>query len=63
MKPGDQRRELAVRGKHPAATLTASQVRTIRKGGKTDVFFARKYGVTPTTISNVRRGFTWKHLK
>ena len=47
----------------PARKLTEDQVRIIRKGFWTPAALGRLYGVTGSTVSKVRKGRTWKHLK
>ncbi len=47
-------------GRH---VLTENEVRSIRRSGGTNVKLGRKYGVAPTTISAIRNGRNWKHLK
>lgn len=48
--------------KNPAAKLSESEVAEIRAalaGGKTGVEVARRFGVSPTTISDINTGRTW----
>ncbi len=49
----------------PFARLTSSAIIDIRSTPKTygsGIALAQKYGVRPCTISDVRRGRTWRHL-
>lgn len=48
---------------HPLTTLTIREVRLIRssEGGVVDL--AEHFNVSPATISAVRTGRTWKHVK
>lgn len=50
--------------KHWMTKLTDADVRTIRKEllRPTAVELAKRYGVTTTTIHNIRSGKTWKHI-
>lgn len=45
------------------ARLTAAQVGEIRISTATGLSLSEKYKVTPPTISKIRRGRTWTHLK
>lgn len=48
-------------GEHcPAALLTWDQVTEIRASHEAGVALAEKYGVTPSTISSIRVGKSWK---
>jgi hypothetical protein len=52
---------MARRGeKSPSAKLTAEQVAEIRSSGEDGVALGRRFGVSKVTISNIRRGKTWK---
>lgn len=42
--------------------LTDDQVREIRAANATQDELAKRYGVSQTTISNIRRGRTWRHV-
>ena len=48
---------------NPKAKLTELDVRAIRRSLAMGIDLARKYGVTPANISDVRNGHTWRHLK
>ena len=52
-------------GKNPAARLTASQVRAIRRAypNYTQAALAEKHGVTRSTIGYIVRGKTWRHIQ
>lgn len=55
--PGENQRE----GKaHPRYVLTPEAVADIRAGRDTDLGYARRYNVRPTTIQKVRLGQTWR---
>ena len=68
----DNARDMVERGrsargtKHRAAKLTESQVmemrRTYAAGEASQADLARQYGLTPTPVSQLLRGITWKHL-
>ncbi len=45
------------------AKLTPDIVRLIRRGGRSDGAWAKKYGVHPTTIRNARIGKKWAHIE
>jgi hypothetical protein len=45
--------------RHPGAKLTEDTVRLIRVSEEAGITLAARYGVTPTTISDVRKGRTW----
>ncbi len=47
---------------HPSAKLTDDAVRDIRTSALTGVALAKKYGVRPTLISEVRRHRIWRHI-
>lgn len=48
--------------RHGSAKLSASDVVIIRQSGEPASAIAKKFGVTPGTINNIRGGFTWRHL-
>lgn len=59
-----ERTEYAPRGtRHHNAKLTPDLVREIRASGETTVELGRRIGVSPSTISNVRRGNAWAHVE
>lgn len=50
---------------HYAAKLTEDSVREIRRrwaAGETQADLAREFGIKQGTISNVVRGYSWKHV-
>lgn len=50
---------------NPCSKLTADQVREIRRlkeSGETDTSVARRFGVTPVTVSNIFTRKKWKHI-
>lgn len=55
------------RGEHVGVSrLTAGRVRLIRsdlRKGITAIKLAEQYGVNPSTISQIRHGKTWRHVK
>lgn len=55
-------RDLRKGSQHPAAKLTESQVRDIRSSSTAGVEAARAHGVSPVTVSRIRRGLTWRVL-
>lgn len=57
---GDGRGHVGERS--PAAKLSDADVQYIRSSNLSTIWLAELYGVRPTTISNVRRRKTWKHL-
>lgn len=44
----------------PSAKLTWGQVREIRASSESGVYWAKKLGVTKTSISRIRKNKTWK---
>ncbi len=48
--------------KHGRTSLTEVQVWAIRADRRTARAVAKEYGVDPTTVRNIQRGFTWKYL-
>jgi hypothetical protein len=60
---GRQRLNPAKGADHPEAKLTENEVRNIRRSTATQAAIAAEYGVARTTVSAIRRGITWKHLK
>jgi transcriptional regulator with XRE-family HTH domain len=44
----------------PSAKLNPESVRTIRESDETSAALARRFGVSQSTISRVRRGQSWK---
>jgi hypothetical protein len=47
---------------HHFARLTEDAVRAIRSSSGSNKALAGRYGVSPATISFVRRGLSWKHV-
>lgn len=70
--PQDNTRDMWAkgRGKFPevvgeanaAAKLTEAQVLEIRASDERSFILARRYGVSPTTICDIRKGKLWAHL-
>lgn len=48
---------------HPDAKLTAGAVRAILASNEMGIVLAARYCVSESTISDVRRGRAWKHLR
>jgi hypothetical protein len=48
--------------KHYAAKLTVDQVREIRRSTESACSWARRLGVAPQTIDDVRSRKNWKHV-
>jgi len=48
--------------KHGMSKLTSEMVREIRDSKETGVALSRKFGVTPTTICDVRKRRIWNHI-
>jgi hypothetical protein len=60
---GRRRNPVRPRGEaNPNARLTAELVRLFRASPKTATALAREYGCDQTTVSQIRRGKTWRHL-
>lgn len=58
--------EMVQRGRSPKQKLTARDVRSIRRrraDGARVVDLATEYGVTPSNVSQIATGRTWKHLE
>ncbi len=47
---------------HPAARLTVPDVLAIRADPRFHRDIARDFGIAESTVSGIRRGFTWKHV-
>jgi hypothetical protein len=50
---------------HPSAKLTNAEVRQIREelaSGGSDAVLARRYGIDPSCINNIKHRKTWKHV-
>jgi hypothetical protein len=48
--------------RHYAAILNEAAVRIVRSSHETNAALARQLGVSPATISDVRRRVTWSHV-
>lgn len=58
--------EMVQRGRSAKQKLTARQIRAIRRAraaGSRVVDLAAQYGVTPSNVSQITTGRTWKHLE
>lgn len=60
-KKGRQRTPLGI--DHPQTYLSEQQVREIKQSKVSLKELSIKYNTTMATISNIRRGKTWKHIK
>jgi hypothetical protein len=61
--PSRYMRERLKRGaEHHSAKVTEDDVRTIRGSAASGVEMARRFGVTPVTISRIRRRLIWSHV-
>lgn len=63
----DNQRERRSKGRHgpnrtPAAKLTESQVREIRLSNENQSELAARFGVTQTTVSDIKRRRSWSHV-
>ncbi len=47
---------------HPAAALTAEQVRMIRSDKRSQRLIAAAYGISQSHVSDIRAGKKWSHL-
>jgi hypothetical protein len=47
---------------HHSTPLTDDDVRAIRSSELSGVELARRYGITPTSLSRIRRGLVWRHI-
>lgn len=48
--------------KHYAVKLTVTDVLSIRISTESNIALAERYGVAPSTISNIKRGYNWAWL-
>lgn len=55
--------DMARKGRQHVQKLTVEQVKEIKASSDTGVNLARKYGVLPTTICEIRKGRNWKHVE
>jgi hypothetical protein len=63
----DNQRERRSKGRHgsnrtPAAKLTPEMVREIRSADGRQADIAAKFGITQTTVSDIRRRKSWAHI-
>lgn len=49
--------------KHHDAKLNIKQVKYILASSETGVGLAKKFGVTPQSISRIRKGLSWKNIR
>jgi hypothetical protein len=67
--PADNSTDMVVKGRSPRgrrnanARLSDDVVREIRASKDSLSVLGRKYGVSPSTISNARRGDRWRHVE
>lgn len=57
-----KRARKALGEEHPCTKLTADKVRQIRSMSGMNTEIAAVFGIDPSTVSNVRRRKTWKHV-
>lgn len=48
--------------RHPRARITASQALEIRHSKERNVDLAKRFGLTPSTIGNIKSNRIWKHI-
>lgn len=66
--PADNITDKTIKGRqakgegHGMRMLTAAQVLSIRADARMGTVIAAQYGVTPTTISMIKRRKTWRHI-
>lgn len=66
--PSDNAADMATKGRANRgerrwiAKLTDDAVREIRRSSEKGVDLAKRYGVSPTQVTAVRRGYEWKHV-
>lgn len=51
-----------VRGKNPNAKITASQALEIRSANGRHIDIARLYGISPSSVGQIKSGVQWKNL-
>lgn len=56
------RNKRGAKGASRSANLTDADVLTIRASTDAGIDLARRYGVSPQTITDIRKGRSWKHL-
>lgn len=49
--------------RHPHAKLTEADIVYIRTSGKRGAALAREYDMKPSTMSQIKRGLRWKHVR
>ena len=60
---GDNTRDMSQKGRHPKAKLTPQQVKEIMKDERLYKEIAKDYEVNESTVSQIRTGHSWSHLK
>ena len=60
-KPGEKR-QLKIGSRHHSSKITEEDVAAIRASNERGSVLARRYGLTPTTLSKVRRRLLWRHV-
>jgi len=60
-KKGEKRR-FKLGSQHHHAKITEDDVIAIRASAETGNVLAKRYGLTPTTLSKVRRRLLWRHV-
>lgn len=59
---GRARPKVLLGEKHGMSKVTESMVREIRSSSLSGVELSRKFGITPTTVCDIRKRRTWDHL-
>ena len=59
---GRARPQTSIGEKHGMSKVTESIVREIRESSLSGVDLARKFGITPTTVCDIRKRRTWDHI-
>jgi hypothetical protein len=60
-KPGETRK-MKVGSAHHSSKVSETDVIAIRESNEKGVVLARRYGITPTVVSKIRRRLLWRHV-
>lgn len=60
-KPGEAR-NIPIGSKHHSAKVTEDDVRAMRSSAEGCAALSRRYGITKTTASKIKRGLLWQHV-